>query len=132
MAEVAFTDAGRQRRKAHWLVAGLTLLLIGSVVYEAASKHRLFMPWTLLTLGLVLGFCYALWSEFRAPDSNWRVQLQSPCVFSCQHQHMRLYVLVRLPGMVLLRTARRRFWVFADETSPAAWRQFIMHIRFAR
>jgi hypothetical protein len=132
VAEVAFSNTGTQRRRAQWIIVGLAFILLSFVLFEAAGKHRLLMPWTLLTLGWVIGFCGVLWSEFRAPGLVWTVRLQTPCVLSCGHQQVRLYILARFPGMILLRTAQRRLWVFADETSPATWRQLLMYTRFAR
>ncbi len=132
MAEVAFANTGMQRQRAQWIMGTLAMLILSFVVLEAAQKQRLLTPLTGLTLLVVIGFLGMLWREFKAPGSAWTIQLQTPCVLHCRQQRIRLYTLARLPGMVLLRTAQRRFWVFADETSPAAWRQLLMHTRFAR
>lgn len=129
---VHFAGPGWHRQRLQWAILLLAVLLLGFVAVEAASKQRLWMPFTALTGLLTLIFCRLLWLELRPPAASWDVQLQDTLTLSCRHQRVRVYPLTHLRGMLLIRTAQRRLWLFADETSPASWRQLLMHTRFAR
>ena len=132
MSTVAFSNTGAQRHRVRVLLVLVLLVLLSFVLITAGHQQRLWLPFTGATLALVLIFGAMMWVEFKPPAAQWEVLLHSPCVLSCCQQQVRLYPITQLPGMVLLRTARRRFWVFADETSPTAWRQLLMHTRFTR